>query len=96
MLDIIIKNIGSLVTAEGDTPLYGKDQGNIKVYNNVSIGIKNGIIECIGDSVKGRAKKTFNANGALVTPGLIDCHTHFIYGGSREDEMYNKRSYELF
>ena len=50
---------------------------------------KNGIIECIGDSVKGRAKKTFNANGALVTPGLIDCHTHFIYGGSREDEMYN-------
>lgn len=24
MLDIIIKNIGSLVTAEGDTPLYGK------------------------------------------------------------------------
>ncbi len=89
MLDIIIKNIGSIATGQGNIPLYGKKQGKIKVYNNVSIGIKNGIIECIGDSIKGKAKKTFNANGALVTPGLIDCHTHFIYGGSREDEMYN-------
>ena len=87
MLDIIIKNIGSLVTAEGDTPLYGKNQGNIKVYNNVSIGIKNGIIECIGDTVKGKAKKTFNANGALVTPGLIDCHTHFILYTAVQEKM---------
>lgn len=89
MLDIIIKNIGFLATAQGSTALSGKNQGKIKVYNNVSIGIKNGVIECIDDSIKERAKKTFNANGLLVTPGLIDCHTHFVYGGSREDEMYN-------
>ncbi len=25
--------------------------------------------------------------GALVTPGLIDCHTHLVYGGSRADEF---------
>ncbi|EKV56739.1 imidazolonepropionase [Brachyspira hampsonii] len=89
MLDIIIKNIGSIVTAHGNAPLYGKQQGKIKVYNNASIGIKNGIIEYVGDSIKEKARKTFNANGALVTSGLIDCHTHFVYGGSREDERYN-------
>ena len=22
--------------------------------------------------------------GKLATPGLIDCHTHLVYGGSRE------------
>ena len=26
-------------------------------------------------------------NGALVTPGLIDCHTHLVYGGRRADEF---------
>ncbi len=25
--------------------------------------------------------------GALVTPGLIDCHTHLVYGGSRANEF---------
>ena len=89
MLDIIIKNIGSVATAEGNKALSGKKQGNIKTYNNVSIGIKNGIIEYIGDSIKEKAKKTFNAKGLFVTSGLIDCHTHFVYGGSREDEMYD-------
>ncbi len=25
--------------------------------------------------------------GALVTPGLVDCHTHLVYGGTRADEF---------
>ena len=25
--------------------------------------------------------------GALVTPGLVDCHTHLVYGGQRADEF---------
>lgn len=88
MLDILIKNIGSLVTAESNTALYGKNQGNVKVYNNISIGIKNGIIKYIGENPEEKSKKTINANGYLATAGLIDCHTHFVFGGSREDEMY--------
>jgi imidazolonepropionase len=26
-------------------------------------------------------------NGAWVTPGLVDCHTHLVYGGQRADEF---------
>lgn len=89
MLDILIKNIGSLATAEGNTPLSGKQQGSIKFYENASIGIKDGIIEYVGKDKKAKAKKTINAHGLLVTSGLVDCHTHFVFGGSREDEMYD-------
>ncbi len=28
-----------------------------------------------------------DANGRLVSPGLIDCHTHLVFGGSRHDEF---------
>ena len=38
-----------------------------------------------------------DAAGALVTPGLIDCHTHLVYGGDRAHEFelrLNGASYE--
>jgi imidazolonepropionase len=31
-----------------------------------------------------------NANGRLVTPGLVDCHTHMIFGGHRAAELQMK------
>ena len=38
-----------------------------------------------------------DARGALITPGLIDCHTHLVYGGNRAGEFeqrLNGASYE--
>lgn len=32
-------------------------------------------------------KAEIDAGGALVSPGLIDCHTHLIFGGSRAKEF---------
>lgn len=44
-----------------------------------------------------RCSAQHDAGGALVTPGLIDCHTHLVYGGDRAHEFelrLNGASYE--
>ncbi|XP_061196886.1 deacetylase Atu3266-like [Saccostrea echinata] len=40
------------------------------------IAVNNGTILSIGNNAQFQAKKTFDAGGCLVTPGLIDCHVH--------------------
>ncbi|MDI1237503.1 MAG: imidazolonepropionase [Polaromonas sp.] len=34
-----------------------------------------------------RCTREHNAGGALITPGLIDCHTHIVYAGDRAQEF---------
>jgi imidazolonepropionase len=40
--------------------------------------------------------RPLNANGRLVTPGLVDCHTHMIFGGDRADEMQRRLAGESY
>lgn len=35
----------------------------------------------------GTAALRFDGGGALVTPGLVDCHTHLVFGGDRSGEF---------
>jgi imidazolonepropionase len=47
--------------------------------------------------LRARCTREHDAGGALVTPGLIDCHTHLVYGGDRAHEFelrLNGASYE--
>jgi imidazolonepropionase len=47
--------------------------------------------------LRARCSEFHDAQGALVTPGLIDCHTHLVYGGDRAEEFelrLNGASYE--
>jgi imidazolonepropionase len=39
------------------------------------------------DSLRSSAAQVDSASGALVTPGLIDCHTHLVFGGDRASEF---------
>ena len=39
-----------------------------------------------------RAKEVVALGGAWVTPGLVDCHTHLIFGGTRAEEHAMRRA----
>jgi len=49
-----------------------------------SFVVKDGAI--IGLGAEGAARRTYDARGAIVLPGLIDCHTHAVYAGDRARE----------
>jgi imidazolonepropionase len=60
---------------------------------NQSIAIKNGKIEWCGPTAElpahflEGAQVKEDCRGQLITPGLIDCHTHLVYAGNRAAEF---------
>src|ERR687886_739004 len=55
-----------------------------------AIGIQDGRVVRVGrriDLAGYRAQRLENLQGAWVTPGLIDCHTHLVFGGNRAGEF---------
>jgi imidazolonepropionase len=65
------------------------------VIDNGAIGIADGKIVRVGKRTElagFRAKDVVALGGAWVTPGLIDCHTHLVFGGTRADEHAMRRA----
>jgi imidazolonepropionase len=57
---------------------------------DAAIAIEGGRIAWIGsqaDLPQQAAKETVSLDGRWVTPGLIDCHTHLVFGGERAGEF---------
>src|SRR5690349_741396 len=54
------------------------------------VTIAGGRIAAIGTgdpAPAGPVREEIDAEGALLTPGLIDCHTHLVYAGNRAREF---------
>ena len=69
--------------------------GNLGVVENGAIGIQDGKIVRVGKRTElagYRAQAVDALGGAWVTPGLIDCHTHLVFGGNRADEHAMRRA----
>jgi imidazolonepropionase len=53
-----------------------------------ALAISGGMIRWVGDSAdRPRCDREIDARGRLVTPGLVDCHTHAIFAGERASEF---------
>ena len=92
---LIIKNIGALATPTGNAPKAGELQGAIELIRDSYIVIAGQeILEIGSGEVPPRFVKSgaeiLDARGALVTPGLVDAHTHLVFGGWREHELADK------
>ena len=88
MVQYLITNIGMLATPLGTSARRGAEQGRIRILRDAWILVEDGKISGIGTGdpplLPGRR---VNAGGKLVTPGLVDAHTHLIFGGWRQNEL---------
>jgi imidazolonepropionase len=58
------------------------------LIEDAAVLIEAGLIAWVGPlGYAPAAQETVDCQGRLATPGLIDCHTHLVYGGSRANEF---------
>ncbi|HET9034543.1 MAG TPA: imidazolonepropionase [Dokdonella sp.] len=70
------------------------DNGNaFGAIHDAALGWKDGCIvfadsmAALPDSPEQLCANVESADGAWITPGLIDCHTHLVFGGNRANEF---------
>ncbi|MFL5698361.1 MAG: imidazolonepropionase [Ktedonobacteraceae bacterium] len=100
--NMVIRNIGQLVTI-AQQPIPGASSA-LQVISDAALAVHNGTIVWIGpdddaepmfyhDTGSPQDGITIvDAQGAVVTPGLVDSHTHLVFAGDRSEEFYLRRS----
>ena len=93
MNDLIIQNIKQLILPKTtDRPLKGKELDDLNIIENGTVVVQDGKIVYAGEHSEAcEANETIDASGKVVSPALVEAHTHLVHGGSREHEMSLKR-----
>ncbi|MGE7916307.1 imidazolonepropionase [Lysinibacillus xylanilyticus] len=96
-MTILIKNANEVVTLKSTVqgPRIKEQMRQIAVVEKGSVLIEGNRIVAVGayeqleadfpDLV--RIAEVIDASGKTVMPGLVDCHTHLVHGGTREQEF---------
>lgn len=97
--DLVIIHANELVTMNTTfgAPRIGKEMSDLAIIHDGGIAIKDGRIIFVGPTDELISKYGFekiprkiDASKKLVTPGFVDPHTHLIFEGTRENELFLK------
>lgn len=92
MNNIIIKNAAQVVTCSGFEGKRGAEMSDLHVIENGTVIVTEGIISHVlkqDDAIPVDVSnyKEVDATGKALLPGFVDPHTHFVFGGHREEEF---------
>lgn len=92
-VDLLIHNAGQLCTmpTHDDGPQRGHNLGDLGMIEDGALAIRDERVIAIGTSTdildQYQAVLSIDADGRLVTPGLVDPHTHAVWAGDRAGEF---------
>ena len=78
-MDAVLVNVAVATMEPGGVP-YG-------LIEDGAIGLRDGRIEAVGRRGEVDGGPERDMGGRLVTPALVDCHTHLVFGGDRAREF---------
>jgi imidazolonepropionase len=88
---LLIDNLAQVATPRGGAPLRGPALSEVEVIADAAIAIRDGRIAHVGprDEVLrlNDGLPVHDAGGRAAIPGLVDCHTHAVFGGDRVEEF---------
>lgn len=92
MNNLIIKNAAQVVACSGFAGKRGKEMNNLHVIENGTVIVTDGIISHVlkqGEAIPVNESDytVISAEGKALLPGFVDSHTHFVFGGYREEEF---------
>lgn len=98
-IDLLVTGIGTLLTPTGRSARTGAAMRQLLRIDCAAVAVQSGVITDVGteQEVLQRLQgatilQTLDLGGRLVTPGLVDPHTHLVHAGSREHESALKRA----
>ncbi len=95
-VDLLLTHaVVATIDGEGVGPLVGPRQGEVGLITAGALAISDGRIAAVGPHEEvlryaeqhGGAEQSVDLGGRLVTPGLVDPHTHLVWAGSRAEEF---------
>ncbi|MBG9456949.1 imidazolonepropionase [Lysinibacillus sphaericus] len=96
-MTILIKNANEVITLKSAVqgPRTKEQMRDIAVVENGSVLMEGNSIIAVGPIAQlevdfpdlVRVAEVIDASGKVVMPGLVDCHTHLVHGGTREQEF---------
>ncbi|MDR3142235.1 MAG: imidazolonepropionase [Tannerellaceae bacterium] len=90
---LLIRNASQVVTCSGFTAKKGEAMSDIGVIEDGAVAVLNGRIIHVGTTrdilsrIYEEEYTVINATGKTLLPGFVDSHTHFVFGGYREEEF---------
>lgn len=94
MNDFIIVNARVITLDEGEIPRRGEEMGNLGIIEHGFVLVRDGKIDQIDSGTpdqsvldKSEELVVIDAEGRVVMPTFVDCHTHSCWAGSRLDEF---------
>jgi imidazolonepropionase len=91
---LLVEHIGQLVTMRGKVPRVGPSMRELDIINDGAVAVSGETIIAVGPTEQIRRSVSLAGNctvleapGAVVTPGLVDPHTHPVFSATREDEF---------
>ncbi len=93
---LLLRDVGVLVTCDED-----QGDGPLGLVKDAVVLCRGSRIAYVGSesdlpAITGEEPLTVSLDGCVVTPGLIDCHTHLVFAGNRLDDFEGRLKGESY